>query len=475
MDRISNDDKSSGQSKGNISDESFPGVLPNTSSTSTTEIDLVANSLVSTPRTSENFNEILNNWRDRQEAIVTDMPPTKSDDSKTNTQSKTRKRNQRRKANARKAKSAAEAVGLTKEHTSTSESNQPGKTDGGPKSSHPSEAAGQKSKKRRNTDFASPAESSVSKRIDKKATPLNLQSKSFADALREAELVLAIVHLMGKQIKPIDKEQYQLVFGAINSVMFDDLDSNFMPNFNGTTIKRDIVRVECACLETKKWLLTKAARLSEITGLQLHICEFNKVPWPRKFMAFFPHTKEENGRLLKMLNRCNPALPDIEWEIVKRKEGDSGVHLLVKVDDDTAEILRKNHDGLRFGAGKALIREFAPKKRKSKTIGQAETETEAALGDTDVAEEELTALADMSLEEVSTDTQTKHSKASAVAGGPSTVDLTTHDDITLDNSIEMVAIDFKGGPPAPKDVLKHSLEILGGTATTAEPPEKVDQ
>ena len=135
-----------------------------------------------------------------------------------------------------------------------------------------------------------------------------------------------------------------------------------MPTFNGCMIKRDVIRLICSDERSKFWLKGIEHRLSEKTNRNLLICPFDEVPWPVKFFVYFPYTKEENGRLLRMLNLCNPKLANIDWDVLHRKVTDNGIQLLVTVDESTAEAIEGENGQLYFGAGKAILRRVEKKK-----------------------------------------------------------------------------------------------------------------
>lgn len=257
--------------------------------------------------------------------------------------------------------------------------------------------------------------------------------------------------------------------------MFDDIDSNFMPTFDVPTIKRDVVRVACKCSGSANWLESRASHIAAKVQLPLIVCKFSQVPWPKKFMAFFPYTKESDGRLLLMLNRCNQAVPDIVWEVVRRKEGDNGVHLLVKADDSTAKILRQHHDGLHFGAGKALIREFIPKRRKAKTTGQAPSALDDAGDNTSAAEDAMTELANMSLEVDEETGISKHSEANASLGVSNPVESSSSNADPLNNSITILPGELSTGTLVAAAGTNQQQVLPGGPNTVTEPSQKMDQ
>lgn len=146
-------------------------------------------------------------------------------------------------------------------------------------------------KRRRENESTPPTQPAGTKRKDNKATPQGGNSASYAQTVRQAELTIAIAHMEGKTIIPIGQDGYKAIFASINACMFDDLDDNFTPTFNGMTIKRGVVKVLCNCAETKSWLTGKAARLCEVTQKTLTVCDFDKISWPKKYVVYFPYTK----------------------------------------------------------------------------------------------------------------------------------------------------------------------------------------
>lgn len=397
-----------------LQNESFPAI-PNLSFNNAA--DAVTQMDVEQSTSGSNFNAALKMWRTQEQVSQESESKDKDTEPELTT---AQKRKLRKKLNAKRKKQQA----ALKESSAMNPIGGSTPITGAPKQNIRKQM--QNPAKRKNSDPNTSVDTAA-KRPDQKATP-RLQ-KNASDIVKEALLTMAIVHYKDKIIIPITKEQYQLIFTAINEIMFDSLDNNFMPTFDGMSIKRDVVRVVCSCSGSASWLESIGALLSLKTKMPLLICTFGKIPWPRKFLAFFPYTKESNDRILRMLNLCNRNLPDIVWEVVRRKESDGGIHLLVKVDEDTAGTLRGNHDNLHFGAGKAKFREFIPK-RKAKSKSNEEKEED---GHTSAAEEELDAMANLSFKET-VEPITEHNAPKAV-GGPEKSSVSTS---LADNSIELL-------------------------------------
>lgn len=259
--------------------------------------------------------------------------------------------------------------------------------------------------KRGRDSETTPTTSGNAKRKDVKATPVdNPNTARYSSVLVEAVLNMAVVQLDGnKKIIPMTKEVYKMIFSGINQIMFDTLlDSSdptneFAPVFERMQIKRNVIQIICKCRQTTEWLKNMEQRLSSQIKLNLIVCPFDEVPWPKRYFAYFPYTNEENGRLLRMVNLCNANLPNIDWEVIRRKVTDSGIQLLVSVDDVTANVLDGERGLLHFGAGKAIFRRFTAVSKKDSNVAESLDIVEATDTDLDCKSEDLARMADMSL------------------------------------------------------------------------------
>lgn len=296
------------------------------------------------------------------------------------------------------------------------------------------------SKRKRNAnDSTIPSTSSDAKRRDNKATPDQGVKATYSKMLVEATLVKAIALIQGGKLIPVTPENYQKIFGVVNETLMALGDDDFMPSFDGFAIKRNVIRVVCECPQSMKWLDDKASELCEKTGLPLIVRDFDQIPWPKKFLVFFPFTKESNDNLLRLLNRSNRALPDIEWEVVRRNENVKGVHLLVKVEEHLADLLRTPDGTLKFGVGKVRFTEFKPKPKSS---APKEIIMDTIANETSEADEELSSMVNMSIEDGAPKTT---GAAEQVATAPGrTTDLVLSPEVHISPE-EMLQLNPKGG------------------------------
>lgn len=253
------------------------------------------------------------------------------------------------------------------------------------------------SKRKRGTPLN---DSKLAKRRDQKSTPQLNSGASYSSVVVESHLIMAVMHMdeNNQGIVPATKELYTEVFYALNDLMFEDMDANsVLPSFHNTRIKQRVIRIACKSAESRLWLLGIAERLGEKVGKSLKICDFDTVPHQRKFFAFFPYVKQDNDRILRMLNACNPQLQEIKWEVIRRKEISSGINLLITVEEETADKLTKNDGSLGFGAGNANFREIIPRSKKAPAGKSVEIRLDNET--TDAEGENLDKLANLSLVE----------------------------------------------------------------------------
>lgn len=381
-----------------LQNESFPHI--STNDTASPGSSNSANQTAGTPL--PDFTSTLNAWRDRQsqeqpDVVAQETTSTTASVAKlTNTQKRKIRRKQKWEAvSAAKTRMIGETQ--PRSHLTSSKPATESKAGGKAKASQRVRPQPDTAPSKRPREDSTPTLPSASKRIDNKATPVE-RSASYSSAVMEAELVRAVYSIKDNKLSPMDNDCYQKFFSSINEIMFEDIDDEFFPTFNGISIKRDVLRVVCKCSRSVTWLESMVDRLSAKTGLPLAVGEWSKVPWPCKFLVYFPYTKENNGRLSTMLKRCNPALPNLDWDVVRRKESAKGVHLLVKTDGNIGEIIRSTNGSLNFGGGKALLREFLPK-RRSGTVGQPASGARLVIGETTDAESELEDMVNLSIEE----------------------------------------------------------------------------
>lgn len=255
------------------------------------------------------------------------------------------------------------------------------------------------SKRKRGTPLN---DSKNAKRRDQKSTPQLRTGQSYSSVVVESHLIMAIMHTIenSQKLVPATKELYTEVFYALNEIMFEEMDTKgFLPSFHNTRVKQRVIRIACKCAESRLWLLGIAGRLSEKVKKNLTVCDFDKIPHQRKFFAFFPYVKQDNDKILRLLNACNPQLQEIKWEVIRRKEISSGINLLITVEEETAVTLISNNGSLGFGAGTAHFRELTPRSKRG-TVDESE-KVNIRLDDetTDAEEESLDKLANLTLAE----------------------------------------------------------------------------
>lgn len=125
--------------------------------------------------------------------------------------------------------------------------------------------------------------------------------------------------------------------------------------------------------------------------MPLAVGEFDRIPRPAVFLAFFAFNKESSDKLLFMLKRYNPAIANVNFSIARRQETPTGTHLEVRVSQADAAIIRANDGVFRFCMGESHFREFQPKSRAR--VGVTEVEI-------DEVDDDMVTISESELDEV---------------------------------------------------------------------------
>lgn len=229
------------------------------------------------------------------------------------------------------------------------------------------------------------------KRKDLKATPVN---NDIMNTQTDPSLTMAVVEFKDDVVQPLDQVKFANIFGVLNQLLFEHLDTgaNYMPVFESTRLQQGVLRTECSTAQSKDWLVQMAGKLSDALKSKLVVCEFDKIPQPPVFLVFFPYSRQSNERLLAMLNACNPATPDLNWDIIRRKDSAKGTHLVVRVSQSVREIIIRNDNSLHFGMGQALFKELPPKNRTTNQVAPTHKTVSFNINDDESLDEDETAL-----------------------------------------------------------------------------------
>lgn len=222
------------------------------------------------------------------------------------------------------------------------------------------------SKRQRAQELNSSETRSKPKRRDAKGTPEVRPGTSFANAVVDSFLVMAIINQPAEGLMiPCSRDDYALIFSALNELIFEDLagGEQNLPIFNQTHLKQGAIRIVCANSDARRWLEVNIQRLRNRTKMNLAVGEFDLIPRPAVFLAFFAFTKESSDKLLFMLKRYNPAIANVIFSVARRKETPTGTHLQVRVSQADAAIIRANNGVFRFCMGESHFREFPLKSR----------------------------------------------------------------------------------------------------------------
>lgn len=246
---------------------------------------------------------------------------------------------------------------------------------------------GQALKRSRVTGDTPPEQSGRFKRKDHKITP----QQTMAQVVVNAHLTMAIVHAPEQgAFAPLTPQNFSNIFEQINLMMFENVEKNLqLPCFDETRLTRGVVKVVCGSEYSKTWLIMNASKLSEMLKMRLEVCEFDKIPKPTLFLAFFPHFQKDDDSILRMLNACNPSLPNIVWTVSRRKVLANGTHLLIRVDEPNANIISKHEQSMRFGMGIARFRRIIPKVKFTAKTDEATLVEKEDFSDIGISENEF--------------------------------------------------------------------------------------
>lgn len=225
---------------------------------------------------------------------------------------------------------------------------------------------GRSNKRQRSNELNSSANRSKPKpkRHDAKNTPEARPGSSFANVVVDAYLAMAIIIAPADGVMvPCTRESFAGIFSALNELIFEDMDRGVteLPVFNQTHLRRGAVRIVCANSAARTWLEMNVNRLCAKTNMFLAVGEFDKVPRPAVFLAFFAYTKESTDKILLMLKRYNPVLSDVVFIVSRRLEAPNGTHLQIRVSQAVAPIIRASGGSFRFCMGECHFREILPK------------------------------------------------------------------------------------------------------------------